>query len=126
MGNCCFKTESSMGWDGEDWGSFTSKRSSKVFDEGQGLSLGNVEREKLIGMLRASSDADGKVKIKISKKELKKLLGDQTVKNKQADHEGHGQHGHASAEQVLVGLINARDHHGDHHWKPALQSIPEV
>lgn len=110
-----------MGWDGEDWGSFTSKRSSKVFDEGQGLSLGNVEREKVIGMLRASSDADGKVKIKISKKELKKLLGDQTEK-KQANHEGHGQHGHASAEQVLVGLINARDHH----WKPALQSIPEV
>ncbi|KAK7303294.1 hypothetical protein RJT34_14197 [Clitoria ternatea] len=116
MGNCC-NTGSSMDWGGDDWGSLSSKHkrrmsSRKVFDEVHGLSLGNVEKEKLLGALRASSDADGKVKIKISKKELDKLLGKGTENQ--------------SAEQVLVHLMNARDHHAHHRqWKPVLQSIPE-
>lgn len=120
-----------MEWAGEDWGSLTSKQkskmnSSKVFDEVHGLSLGNIEKEKLLGALRASSDANGKVKIKISKKELAVLLGG-------TEKQGVGGTGHASAEQVLVGLLNARDHvnenhdHGHHRqWKPVLQSIPEI
>ncbi|KAK7359770.1 hypothetical protein VNO77_01735 [Canavalia gladiata] len=122
MGNCC-KTASSMDWAGEDWDSLSSKHkrkmNPKVFDEVGDLSLGNVEKERLLGALRASSGSDGKVKIKISKKELAELLG---RKEK-----------HASAEQVLVRLIHARDHvsneHNDAHhkpWKPVLQSIPEV
>lgn len=117
-----------MEWAGDDWGSLTSKHnsrmnSSKVFDEVHGMSLDNKEKHNLLGALRASSDANGKVKIKISKKELAVLLGEK--KN-----QGGGGTGHASAEQVLVGLLNARDHvsHDVHHrtWKPVLQSIPEV
>ncbi|RDX58074.1 hypothetical protein CR513_62635, partial [Mucuna pruriens] len=130
MGNCC-ATSSSMDWGGDDWDSLTSKHNSKrrmssrkVFDEVHGASLGNVEKEKLLGALRASSDANGKVKIKISKKELEELLGGKE-KKKQGE-------GHASAEQVLARLIHARDHvnnehHDAHHgpWRPVLQSIPE-
>lgn len=102
-----------MEWAGEDWGSLTSKQkskmnSSKVFDEVHGLSLGNIEKEKLLGALRASSDANGKVKIKISKKELAVLLGG-------TEKQGVGGTGHASAEQVLVGLLNARDHVNENH-----------
>lgn len=123
-----------MDWGGDDWGSFSSSkrrmssRKNKVFDEVHGESLGKVEKEKLLGALRASSDANGKVKIKISKKELEKLLGGkENNSNKQGDH------GHASAEQVLARLIHARDHasneyHDVHYrpWRPVLQSIPEV
>ncbi|CAK8531083.1 unnamed protein product [Lathyrus sativus] len=126
MGNCC--ATSSMEWAGDDWGSLTSKHnprmnSSKVFDEVHGVSSENKEKEKLLGALRASSDANGKVKIKITKKELAVLLGERKK-------QGVGGTGHASAEQVLVGLLNAREHvnHDVHHrtWKPVLQSIPEV
>ncbi|KAH1243775.1 hypothetical protein GmHk_07G020786 [Glycine max] len=108
---------SSMEWDGEDWSDLTSKKttSSKVFDEGHthghGLSLGKVQKEKLMGALGASPDANGKVKIKISKQ--------QQVNKKQV--------GRASAEQVLLRLINARDHDTRHRlWRPVLESIPEL
>lgn len=120
-----------MEWAGDDWGSLTSKHNKmrKVFDEEvHGSNLGNVEKERLLGALRASSDANGKVKIMISKKELAKLLGDSD--QKQALGAGVHHH-HASAEQVLARLIYARDHYDHHdahhrHWRPALQSIPEV
>ncbi|KAG2395719.1 hypothetical protein LR48_Vigan09g208400 [Vigna angularis] len=128
MGNCC-ATESS--WGGDDWGSLSSKRrsmsSGKVFDEVHEASLDKVEKEKLLGALRAFSDANGKVKIKISKKELAQLLGGK----ESGKHLG--EEGHASAEQFLARLIHARDHssneyHDVHHrpWRPVLQSIPEV
>lgn len=83
MGNCC-KASSSMEWDGEDWGSLKSKNnntrktittrsSSKVFDESHhiqdnGLCLGKVQKEKLLQ--KAYPDADGKLKLRISKKEF--------------------------------------------------------
>ncbi|RDY12275.1 hypothetical protein CR513_02955, partial [Mucuna pruriens] len=118
---------SSMEWDGEDWSFLTSKKtsSSKVFDEAHGhghvhgLSLGKVHKEMLMGALRASPDANGKVKIKISKKELAELLENQQQVNKK-------QVGRASAEQVLLRLINARDHDARHRlWRPVLETIPE-
>ncbi|KAL9320842.1 hypothetical protein ACSQ67_012681 [Phaseolus vulgaris] len=123
MGNC-FATESSMDWGGDDWGSLSSSKrrsmsSGKVFDEVDEASLENVEeKEKLLGVLRASSDPNGKVKIKISKKELAQLLG------------GKESNKHLG-EQVLARLIHARDHNEDHDvhhrsWRPVLQSIPEV
>ncbi|KAL2341277.1 hypothetical protein Fmac_009217 [Flemingia macrophylla] len=128
MGNCC-ATESAMDWGGDDWGSLTSKQSKrrkrmssrKVFDEVHGENFGHVEKEKLLGVLRASSDANGKVKIKISKKELAELLGGNKEKKQLGE-------GHASAEQVLARLIHVRDHdHAQHRpWRPVLQSIPEI
>ena len=115
-----------MEWDGEDWSDLTTSKktiSSKVFDEthanadhGHELSLGKVQKEKFMGALRASLDANyGKAKIKISKKELEE------VNKKQV--------GRASAEQVLVRLIKARHQYNDSRqglWMPMLESIPEV
>ncbi|XP_020225889.1 uncharacterized protein LOC109807713 [Cajanus cajan] len=124
MGNCC-KPASSLEWDGEDWSFMTSdnKSSTKVFDEtrGHALNLGKLQKEKLMGALRASSsDASGKVTIRISKKELEELLEKQQHLNKK-------QVGRASAAQVLLRLKNARDHDARHRlWRPVLESIPEV
>ncbi|CAL0301167.1 unnamed protein product [Lupinus luteus] len=92
MGNCS-TIPLPMEWASEDWGSETSDH------EG------------------ASSDANGKVKMMISKEELAEfLLQKQDIGA-----------GNVSAEQVLVRLINAKylvNHHRP--WTPVLQSIPEV
>lgn len=137
MGNCC-KTASSMDFAGDDWGSLTSKHktspsssSIKVFDEGQFYNSWDdvvLEKKQLLGALlmgvNSSSDANGKVKIKISKKELQEIMGG--MEKKKQKQEGI----RVSAEQVLVRLLNARDHHVLHHhdrpWRPVLQSIPEI
>ncbi|XP_014506778.1 uncharacterized protein LOC106766571 [Vigna radiata var. radiata] len=100
MGNCCVAA-SSMEWDGEDWSDLKTK---KVFD-------GKVQKEKLMGAVRASPDGNGKVKMVISKKELAQLLiGKKTN----------------SAEAVLLSLIKARYQDSPHHlWRPVLETIPE-
>ncbi|WVZ11542.1 hypothetical protein V8G54_016072 [Vigna mungo] len=123
MGNCCMAA-SSMEWDGEDWSDLKSKKMSsrKVFDESGGdvLSLAKVQKLKLMGSLRASPDANGKVKIMISKKELAKLLLEkQQQVNKKKVVRG-------SAEEVLLRLMKARDNEsGQGLWMPALETIPE-
>ncbi|XP_027368663.1 uncharacterized protein LOC113874647 [Abrus precatorius] len=140
MGNCC-KPASSMEWGGEDWTSLTSKNivtrktsssssssSSKVFDEAHGhvLCLGKVQKEKILGTLRASSDhVSGKVKIRMSKKELKELLDLGGIENQKQVKKHVGR---ASAEQVLFRLMNNAKDHDAHHrfWKPVLETIPEV
>ncbi|KAK7348471.1 hypothetical protein VNO80_23029 [Phaseolus coccineus] len=125
MGNCV-KPASSMEWDGEDWSDLTSKKtsSSNVFHKAHAddheLRLGKGHKEKLMRTLRVSPDANGKVKIKISKRELAELLEKQ--------HQVNQKHvGRASAEQVLLRLIKTRNDDGNHRlWMPALESIPEV
>ncbi|KAK7292407.1 hypothetical protein RIF29_08186 [Crotalaria pallida] len=129
-----------MEWGGEDWDFMKSEdntirrntSSNKVFDEGQGLSLGNIKKENLLEVLRASSDAaNGTVKLKISKKELKELLGVMENQNKMTKKQV-GQSTCSSAEQVLFRLMKAREHvnqHQDSHhrpWSPVLQTISEV
>ncbi|OIV95837.1 hypothetical protein TanjilG_06813 [Lupinus angustifolius] len=115
MGNCS-TIPLPMEWACEDWGSETSEH--EVFDDDEvDHGLKNVEKERLLGSLRASSDANGKVKVMISKKELEEFL-------LQKHDIGAG---NASAEQVLVRLINAKyvvNHHRP--WTPVLHSIPEV
>jgi len=103
-----------MEWDGEDWSDLKSK---KVCDEsgangGRGLCLGKVQKEKLMGAVRGSCpDANGKVKMVISKKELAQLLGKKST----------------SAEAVLLRLIKARYQDSRHElWRPVLETIPEV
>jgi len=123
IGNCCKPVSSTMEWDGEDWSDLTTKKmsSGKVIDESGGhvLSLAKVQRLKVMGSLRASADANGKVKIMISKKELEKLLEKQQHVNKKRVVRG-------SAEQVLLRLMNTRDHEsGRGLWMPALETIPE-
>ncbi|KAL2339177.1 hypothetical protein Fmac_013623 [Flemingia macrophylla] len=122
MGNCC-KPASSMEWGGDDWSFLTSHNKScgKVFDEAHALNLGKVRKEKLAGELKtSSSNINGKVTIKISKKDLTQLLENQQQLNKR-------QVGAVSAEQVLLRLIKARNHHAHQRlWRPMLESIPEV
>ncbi|XP_057420328.1 uncharacterized protein LOC130714449 [Lotus japonicus] len=129
MGNCIVPA-SSMEWDGEDWGNSLKSSSSKVFDEAHVLSLAkNVKKEKLLRTLKNSGDANGMVKIKISKKEVAELFGlieKQQLNNKKKQVAG----GASSAEQVLLRLINARnkDHENYHHrpWRPVLETVPEL
>ncbi|KAK7292405.1 hypothetical protein RIF29_08184 [Crotalaria pallida] len=140
MGNCC-EPASSMEWGGEDWDSLMTAEntvrkmssSMKVFDESQGLSLGNVKKEKLLRALRSSCDANGKVTIKISKKELEELMGG--IKNQnQMKKKQLGRPSTSSSEQVLFRLIKTKEHANQHHhdshhhrpWRPALETIPEV
>ncbi|KAI4295887.1 hypothetical protein L6164_035885 [Bauhinia variegata] len=117
MGNCCgqHKRTSSMEWGGEDWGSLTS--SSKSDTE---LNTWEAERESLLGALKASSDENGKLKIRISKKELEDLMA--AGKTEKWQQQG------LSMEQVLLLLINASGRADEHHgqWRPVLRSIPEV
>ncbi|KAH6778502.1 hypothetical protein C2S52_005944 [Perilla frutescens var. hirtella] len=104
MGNCIRKG-SSVEWGGDDWGSFGSGQEKTRNDE-----------EELSGERSLLAAAGKEVKIKISKKELEKLL-------KEADVEG------LPLQQVLAHLINAADGFEAHQlrsWRPALQSIPEM
>ncbi|AES92619.1 hypothetical protein MtrunA17_Chr4g0074761 [Medicago truncatula] len=135
MGNCC-KPSSSMEWVGEDWESLRSKpesrktkpypSSSKVFDE---ASLDHHQKENdVLGKLRASCDASGKVTLKISKSELAELLGaiqqnNINSSNQQPKQQMKKKKELASAEEVLFRLMKAKDH--EHHWKPVLETIPE-
>ncbi|XP_057420032.1 uncharacterized protein LOC130714153 [Lotus japonicus] len=131
MGNCIVPA-SSMEWGGDDWGSLrsdentrSSSSSNKVIDETHVLSFENVPKEKLLGALRGSCDANGKVKIKISKKEVAELLG--VIEKHQMNNKKKQVVGGASAEQVLLRLINANHHHHDHDapWRPVLETVPE-
>ncbi|KAJ7967684.1 DUF4228 domain-containing protein [Quillaja saponaria] len=130
MGNSCrhpMSSPSSNEWAGDDWGSLTSKsnsRKTRIFDENdlekERLLLGELTRSSSTSSTSSSilnSNKNGEVKIKISKKDLEKLVG---------NHQG------LSVEQILACLINATDGYHDHHdqyqrsWKPVLQTIPEV
>ncbi|GAU18381.1 hypothetical protein TSUD_202700 [Trifolium subterraneum] len=122
MGNCCTASSSSMEWGGEDWESLRSSpprkpcpsSSSKVFDESN-----------LLGKLRGSSDANGKVKLKISKSELAELLV-AIEQNNNIDQQQPQKKELASAEEVLIRLMKTRDHQIiSSHWKPVLDTIHE-
>ncbi|KAE9609555.1 hypothetical protein Lal_00006542 [Lupinus albus] len=139
MGNCCkTASSSSMEWGGEDWedclkcennsNTILKRSPRKVFDESEGLSLGKVKKENLSEALRASCDANGMVKIKISKKELAELLGGIEKQNEKME----VRESSCSAEQVLYRLIKEREHTNQHHhyhhtpWRPVLQTINEA
>ncbi|CAL5199520.1 unnamed protein product [Lathyrus oleraceus] len=140
MGNSCMAA-SSMEWDGEDWESLkqpkpcSSSSSNKVFDEAVHLDHHQNKENDMLGKLRASCDANGKVTLKISKSELAELLGaiQQNSNNQQPQKQMKmkKKKESGSAEQVLFRLIKARDHevaekhHWGSHWKPVLETIPE-
>ncbi|CAK8564369.1 unnamed protein product [Lathyrus sativus] len=112
MGNCC-KAASSMEWGGEDW------ESLKVHDE----AVHQNKENDVLGKLRDSCDVNGKVTLKISRRELAELLGaiQQPQKQMKKKKKELG-----SAEEVLYRLIKAKDHGiVSKHWKPMLESIPE-
>ncbi|XP_050917863.1 uncharacterized protein LOC127135094 [Lathyrus oleraceus] len=141
MGNSCMAA-SSMEWDGEDWESIkqpkqcSSSTSNKVFDEAIYLDHHQNKENDVLGKLRDSCDANGKVTLKISKCELAELLGAIQQKNNNNNQQTQKQMKKkkkelGSAEQVLFRLIKARDHeiakehHWSSHWKPVLDTIPE-
>ncbi|XP_030469615.1 uncharacterized protein LOC115688031 [Syzygium oleosum] len=121
MGNCCraesssSSSSSSMIWAGEDWNSLRS-------DGGESKRLlGDADGKRVSSS--SSSSRRREIKIKISKKELEKLV-------EKIEAQG------LSLEQVLPLLINKNcfdrrqssfAKRGGHcSWKPALQSIPEA
>lgn len=103
-----------MEWGGDDWGSFGSGHEKTRKDEDRLLSSTKTECMKDF----AAAAAGTEVKIKVSKKELERLL-------KEADVEGR------SLQQVLAQLMGAGEGDGDgfeahrRSWRPALNSIPE-
>lgn len=107
MGNCIGHGKSSAVWAGEDWGSLTPK--DRENDDGPS------EGKRLLG--RSSSNRE--VKITISKKELEELV-------KKVNMQG------LSLQEVLARMVREGSGHAaespEHHrhWKPELQSIPEV
>jgi hypothetical protein len=137
MGNCCKAEYSSMEWDGEDWESLRSSSNqsekpkvcssrNKVFDE-KSAYLDHQKENDLLGKLRGSCDANGKVTLKISKSELAELLGAiQQNNNDQQQPQKKKKNELASAEEVLMRLMKTRDHHIiSSHWKPVLETILE-
>ncbi|KAI9128357.1 hypothetical protein K1719_001350 [Acacia pycnantha] len=134
MGNCCGTTSSSSSssvhhWGGEDWSFLVTSSgnnnrnhkssTNKVFDESK--LTNNKDDNKLhdlLGDLTASSTSrSGKIKIKMTKKELLVLLGELEKQKKK----------NSSAEKVLVCLMEARHHRSGHNnWSPVLKSIPEA
>ncbi|KAK4284385.1 hypothetical protein QN277_001227 [Acacia crassicarpa] len=137
MGNCCGTTSSSSSSSsssihycrGEDRSFLVTSSGNnnnrnhkssinKVFDESK--LTNNKDDNKLhdlLGDLTASSiSRSGKIKIKMTKKELQVLLGELEKQKK-----------NNSAEQVLVRLMEARHHRtGQNNWNPVLDSIPEA
>ncbi|WCJ20226.1 hypothetical protein M5689_002474 [Euphorbia peplus] len=116
MGNCCIRDSSQM-FDGEDWGSL--KKSSS-----HGSHCDLTEKRRLLGGdqedCSSSSSSSGIhcVKIKITKRELEELM-------ERAQKQG------LTMEQVMVNFVSSPSDKSDDqlhhfHWKPALQSIPEV
>ncbi|KAI6704511.1 hypothetical protein NL676_007473 [Syzygium grande] len=119
MGNCCraesSPSSSSMIWAGEDWNSLRS-------DGGESKRLiGDADGKRVSSS--SSSSRRSEIKIKISKKELEKLV-------EKIEAQG------LSLEQVLPLLINKNyfdrrqssfaKRGGHYSWRPALQSIPEA
>lgn len=109
-----------MEWGGEDWGSFGSGDKTRTSGDMHGGSSTEYMQavSSLVGeskdVLSCSLAAGTEVKIKISKKQLEKLL-------KEEDIEG------LSVQQVLDRLMNSSDGFEPHQrsWKPALERIPE-
>ncbi|CAI0468294.1 unnamed protein product [Linum tenue] len=128
MGNCCRKSVSSTAvWADDDWETLGDDNHKMVLfdaDAGEdhhgvvGVSGGGGEGDDD----DSSSSASGReVKIKVSRRELEELMS-------RVEMQG------LSSEQILARLISSAgaaglfadedDHH--RHWRPVLQSIPEV
>ncbi|KAI8524992.1 hypothetical protein RHMOL_Rhmol13G0192900 [Rhododendron molle] len=113
MGNCAGRNKASMVWaNDDDW---ESTEGSKGFP--------NRAKQRLLGensstSASSSSEPCGReVKIKITKQQLRELLGN--VDQVQS----------MPVEQVLSSLVDRSDRFEIQHqrsWRPSLQSIPEV
>ncbi|CAI0468295.1 unnamed protein product [Linum tenue] len=119
MGNCCRKSVSSTAvWADDDWETLGDDNHKMVlFDADAG-----EDHHGVVGVSGGGAAASGReVKIKVSRRELEELMS-------RVEMQG------LSSEQILARLISSAgaaglfadedDHH--RHWRPVLQSIPEV
>ncbi|CDP04395.1 unnamed protein product [Coffea canephora] len=122
MGNCLKlrrRKVSSMAWAGDDWDSSVAQK--KYVPENQSLLDDDHNPGFSSSSSSSSSFSNGReIKIRITKKQLEKLLGEVDV-------------GEMPVDQMLSRLINASDQHFQVQnqqqrwsWRPRLQSIPEV
>ncbi|KAG5246746.1 hypothetical protein OIU76_028991 [Salix suchowensis] len=122
MGNCCKSAAAAAVWAGDDWSSVAhhKHRHATMFDgaddhEEHGA---DMERQRLLGTGSLSSGSTREVKIRVTKRELEEIMARVNLQG-------------FSMEQVLARLVNSADLNFEmdlnhKHWKPALQSIPEV
>ncbi|KMT12733.1 hypothetical protein BVRB_4g088290 [Beta vulgaris subsp. vulgaris] len=103
MGNC-LRHDSRVHWGGEDWSPEIMKDMS-------------MEEEQLGSCKKDNTSTIKEVKVKLTKKQLEKLLGKIDLQ----------QHGFSTA-QILAQLMKVSVQYETHQrsWKPRLQSIPEV
>ncbi|CAL1397793.1 unnamed protein product [Linum trigynum] len=136
MGNCCRKSVSSTAvWADDDWETLGDHHKMVLFDADAGEdhhgvvgvsgggegddddSSSSDDKDRLLPPAAAGRE----VKIKVSRRELEELMS-------RVEMQG------LSSEQILARLISSAgaaglfadedDHH--RHWRPVLQSIPEV
>ena len=105
MGNC-LRHESQADWAGEDWSPAMMTNDDEKSEELQFTNNKKGEINKV-----------KEIKIKITKKQLEKLLGKMDL-----------QQNGFSTEEVLGQLFKVSVHCETHHraWKPRLHSIPEI
>ncbi|CAK9317711.1 unnamed protein product [Citrullus colocynthis] len=112
MGNCLRRDGEAAQWAGEEWDFLATED-----DDGREELLSDSKKKKCsTAEMAAASTTATEVKIKITKRQLEELLGKVDVKE-------------MSVQQVLAQLIGVGDqfHESRHrHWRPVLQSIPEV
>ncbi|KAM7265567.1 hypothetical protein ACFE04_003250 [Oxalis oulophora] len=109
MGNCLRHGSSSAVWAGDDWGSLLR---NDEHDEDIPCTCSSPSSSSKIVSSKSINSSNTEVKIRMTKKELEKLLSEMHIKG-------------LSLEQVLMGrMVNGGDQRPP--WKPALLSIPEV
>ncbi|KAH7837436.1 hypothetical protein Vadar_013853 [Vaccinium darrowii] len=114
MGNCVGRKKSAMVWANEDDDDWEATESKKIPETEKQRLLG--ERSSPSSSSSSSAEPSGReVKIKITKKQLKELLGKVEAHSMPVD-------------QVLSLMDSSNQFKVQHQrsWRPSLQSIPEV
>ncbi|KAJ8763652.1 hypothetical protein K2173_003124 [Erythroxylum novogranatense] len=122
MGNC-LRRESPTLWGGDEWGSpvvdlelfgTNRRQDDEVQDKGMKMEEDGLLGDHKRGIISSSTKPGTELKIKLTKKQLEKLLGSVDMKE-------------LSVEQVLTQLASISDEYEAHQtsWRPNLQSIPE-
>ncbi|OIT37619.1 PREDICTED: uncharacterized protein LOC109240508 [Nicotiana attenuata] len=123
MGNCCLKHGSNMVWAGDDDEEWECVVAPKTLVEEKEKLLSDNSRDLFSSSSSSSSSTINykEVKIRISKKELEKMLG--KIENMEE----------VTMDQLLSGFLSSSNNSFEcenfqvqRSWRPRLQSIPEV
>ncbi|GAB2277799.1 hypothetical protein Dimus_012503 [Dionaea muscipula] len=120
MGNCIRHDVSKVQWGGENWESALALPTTTETKREEKLDNLDLEEEKLGGQggrRRRRRSRTDQVKVKITKKQLEELLGENKIDLQ----------GSSSVKQVLYHLMMnfSADEIQNRSWRPRLQSIPE-